>query len=66
MDRCPTCGQPWRTDPNEECASIKPGTEHDVIPVRCRALVSDHPHPDWHWHPPLWPGTPDLLWEVDL
>jgi hypothetical protein len=65
MDHCPTCGQAWAM-PDVECAAIMPGTEHDVIPVRCRALVGEHPHPlHTHWHPSLWPGTPDLLWDLD-
>lgn len=48
-----------------ECGAIKPGTEDDVLPVRCRVPSLQHPTPDrTHWHPPLWPGTPDLLWEL--
>jgi hypothetical protein len=63
---CPTCGRPWEDEPSdEECAAILPSTEHDVIPIRCRALRSAHPDPHpTHWHPPIWPGTPDLTWDI--
>jgi hypothetical protein len=62
VDNCPTCGQALATSPEEECAAILPSTLHDVIPVRCRAPRGDAPHPT-HWHPSIWPGTPDLYWE---
>jgi hypothetical protein len=67
LNHCPTCGRPWEDEPDdEECAAILPSTEHDVIPIRCRALRSAHPDPHpTHWHPPIWPGTPDLTWDID-
>lgn len=62
-DHCPTCGQEW-APADEDCAVIKPGTEHDVVPVRCRLSRLGHPV-GYHWHPSLWTGTPDLLWEAE-
>jgi hypothetical protein len=45
------------------CDAIKPGTLDDVLPLRCR-LPRRH-RDSTHWHPPLWPGTPDVLWVED-
>jgi hypothetical protein len=63
LEHCPTCRQPLPGAPAEPvpCAAVWPASVHDVLPVRCR-LPRGHRDPS-HWHPPLWPGTPDLLWE---
>jgi hypothetical protein len=42
-----------------DCAAVWPTTAQDVLPVRCR-LETDHD--GGHWHPPLWPATPDVVW----
>jgi len=47
LDHCPTCGQEWQRE--GPCDAIKPGTEHDVLPVRC-VLPAKHRSDD-HWAP---------------
>jgi hypothetical protein len=64
INSCPTCGQQWAGDPDAPCDAIKPGTEHDVLPVRCTLLRADHPI-GYHEHPPLWPGTGSVVWPTD-
>lgn len=58
---CPTCGQGFHY-----CRAQWPPSIHDVTPVVCRLPLGHRS--DEHWHPSLWPGTPDLLWfdEPDL
>lgn len=46
-----------------DCAAVWPDTVADVTPVRCR-LQEGHLE-RFHWHPPLWPATPDVVWPVD-
>jgi hypothetical protein len=57
-EHCPTCEQAL-----VPCGAILPTTAHDVQPVRCR-LPAGHRSAE-HWHPPLWPSTPSLLWFDD-
>jgi hypothetical protein len=55
IHHCPTCGMAFL-----ECGQAWPPSVQDVTPTRCR-LPRGH-RSEEHWHPPLWPGTPDLLW----
>jgi hypothetical protein len=69
LSHCPTCGRPWEDPPlDDECAAVLPSTEQDVVPIRCRLIREAHlpggPYPTLHWHPPIWPGTPDLTWPL--
>jgi hypothetical protein len=55
LSHCATCGQGYR-----QCGTPWPPAGHHVAPP-------PSPHPqgprsEEHWHPSLWPGTPDLLW----
>jgi hypothetical protein len=55
LQRCPTCEQQLLN-----CATVWPPSAQDVTQVHCR-LPRGH-RSEEHWHPPLWPGTPALLW----
>ena len=57
-EHCPTCEQAL-----VPCAVAWAPSSADVVPTRCR-LPSGHRSAE-HWHPPLWPATPDLLWFDD-
>jgi len=66
LEHCPTCRRPFSIGPDPEpvhCAAVWPPSAQDVTPVRCRLL--EHHRSDEHWHPPLWPRTPDLIWFDD-
>lgn len=58
LEHCITCGQRLL-----DCGTAWPPSLQDVTPVRCRLPLGHRS--DEHWHPPLWPGTPDLLWYDD-
>jgi hypothetical protein len=55
LTHCYTCGQGFR-----QCGTPWPPSVHDVAPTPCRLPLGHRS--DEHWHPSLWPGTPDLLW----
>jgi hypothetical protein len=55
LSHCYTCGMAYL-----ECGTPWPPSVHDVTPTPCR-LPRGH-RSEEHWHPSLWPGTPDLLW----
>jgi hypothetical protein len=55
LSHCATCGQGYR-----QCGTPRPPTGHDVAPTPCRLPLGHRS--EEHWHPSLWPGTPDLLW----
>jgi hypothetical protein len=55
VGECFTCGQGY-----VRCAVVWPPSLRDVAPVTCH-LPRLH-RSEEHWHPSLWPGTPDLLW----
>jgi hypothetical protein len=55
LSHCATCGQGYR-----QCGTPWPPSVHDVAPTPCRLPLGHRS--EEHWHPSLWPGTPDLLW----
>jgi hypothetical protein len=55
LSHCATCGQGYR-----QCGTPWPPAGHDGAPPPCRLPLGHRS--EEHWHPSLWPGTPDLLW----